>query len=193
MQKIYKTRPIKMWKRAKELRNQVYQEIMKARNNGKLVISGCTGGFIGLPSGLGDYVFLGGEPYAASVSLDPELSQLSYEAVEAKGFSRDLCSYLRNYWGSMFLNRFLFGGEFPRPNFCLTLHTCDSHAKWYQGVTEYYGIPYYGMELPLGADPDRLNLRMDYLVDELGSAIEWMEKITGIKYDDEKLIEAVKN
>lgn len=193
MQKIYKTRPITMWKHAKELRNQVYKEIANARDNGKLIVSGCTGGFLSLPAGLGDYVFLGGEPYAASVSLDPELSQLCWEAVEAKGFSRDLCSYIRNYWGSMFLNRFSFGGEFPKPNFCLTFHTCDSHAKWYQVVTEYYSIPYFGIELPLGADPDRLSLKQEYLVNELNSAIEWMEKITGKKYDDEKLIEAVKN
>lgn len=182
-----------MWKHAKELRNGVYREIASARDNGKLVVSGCTGGFLSLPAGLGDYVFLGGEPYAASVSLDTELSQLCWEAVEARGFSRDLCSYLRNYWGSMLLNRFVFGGEFPRPDFCLTFHTCDSHAKWYQFVTEYYGIPYFGIELPLGEDPDRLPLKVQYLVSELNSAIEWMEKITGKKYDDEKLIEAVKN
>lgn len=182
-----------MWRKAKELRNQVYQEILKAPRDGKLFISGCTGSFISLPAGLGDYVYLGGEPYGATVSLDPEFSQLCWEAVESRGFARDLCSYLRNYLGSMFINRFYFGGEFPKPNFCLSFHTCDSHAKWYQLVTEHYGIPYFTIELPLGSEPERLPLKHAYLVNQLNAAIEWMEKVTGKKYDDEKLIEAVKN
>src|SRR3972149_10836473 len=96
----YKTKPLNSWKRAKELRDQTYQEIGEARSNGKMIVTGGTEGFVALPAGLGDYVYLGGEPYGATVGSDPAFSQLATEAWEARGFSRDMCSYVRNYLGS---------------------------------------------------------------------------------------------
>ncbi|NIV34516.1 MAG: benzoyl-CoA reductase, bzd-type, subunit O, partial [Anaerolineae bacterium] len=38
-----------------------------------------------------------------------------HEAAQAKGYARDLCAYMRNYWGSILLNKYVFGGEWPEP------------------------------------------------------------------------------
>ncbi|MDO8635395.1 MAG: benzoyl-CoA reductase, bzd-type, subunit O, partial [Dehalococcoidia bacterium] len=153
--RLYKTAPLHSWKTAKALRMKHYHEVMEARGKGKLIVSGGTEGFVGLPAGLGDYVYLGGEPYGATIGSDPQFSQICSEAVEARGFARDLCSYMRNYWGSMFLNRFYFGGEFPKPDFCLQMNFCDSHAKWYQLVSDYYGVPYFSIDVPMTMEPGK--------------------------------------
>ncbi|MBW1887605.1 MAG: benzoyl-CoA reductase, bzd-type, subunit O [Deltaproteobacteria bacterium] len=192
----YKTKPFECWEKAKELRTDNYKEIATAREKGKLLISGGTESLISMPSGLGDYEFLGGEPYGASVSLDPRFAERCAEAAESKGYARDFCAYARNYIGSMFLNEYAFGGEFPKPDFCLQTHFCDTHGKWYQIVSEYEKVPYFCVDgFPFLWDETETSkkLKVDYIVSQLHDAIEWMEKVTGRKYDDEKLIEAINN
>lgn len=189
----YPTRPLQCWNKAKELRMAHYQDVMKARDDKKLIVTGGTDGFITLPAGLGDYVFLGGEPYSAAIVTDPAFSQECQQVVEAKGYARDLCAYIRSYLGSMLLDKFYFGGRFPKPDFCLQMHICDSQAKWYQLVGEHYNVPYFGIELPAVFKQRGLDNGVEFLTQELHEAIEWMCKVTGREYDDEKLIEAIKN
>lgn len=189
----YKTKPLESWNKAKELRRNHYQEVARAREEGKLIVTGGTEGFIALPAGLGDYVFFGGEPYGATVGNAPEFSAACSEAVEARGFARDLCAYMRNYWGSMFLGKYYFGGPFPKPDFCLQMHMCDSHSKWWQQVSEYYGVPYFSIEVPLIYPKREFEEAVEYMASQLHEAVEWMGKITGRPYDDEKLIEATRN
>lgn len=190
----YKTKPLESWGRAKELRQDYFRDVATAREKGKLVVTGGTEGFLELPSGLGEYVYLGGEPYGASIAAMPEFALQCEEVVEAKGFARDLCGYMRNYWGSMLLNRYAFGGPFPKPDFVFQMHECDTHAKWFQFVAEYFGVPYFAVDMPITPDKKKgAKARREYIVGQLHDAIEWMEKITKRKYDDEKLIEGVKN
>lgn len=191
--KKYKSKPLDCWGKAKEIRLAHYQDVATARDKGKIIVTGGTDGFVALPSGLGDYVFLGGEPYGAAVGNDPSFSMDCYKAVEARGFARDLCAYLRSYWGSMFIDKFYFGGSFPRPDFCLQMHTCDSQAKWYQQVSEYFSVPYFAIEWPVVFKKRDFEEGVEYLTQQLHEAVEWMCKITGRGYDDEKLIEAVRN
>ncbi|MFQ5826428.1 MAG: 2-hydroxyacyl-CoA dehydratase, partial [Dehalococcoidia bacterium] len=190
----YETRPLQCWQKAKEMIADYYRDVATAREQGKLLVTGGSSSILPLPAGLGDYVFFGAEPYAAVISTDPQFSLECTEEVEARGFARDLCSYMRNYWGSMFRNRYFFGGEFPRPDFCFTTHICDTHAKWFQQVAEYLGVPYVCVDIPLiPAHYGRHQQKVDYLVSQLWDTIEWMEKVTGRQYDDERLIEAVSN
>ena len=129
------------------------------------------------------------------VAHDPSFSVPAMEAAEARGFSRDMCGYMRNYLGSMFLNKYYFtGGPWPKADFCFGRSFCDAgHAAWYRVVHEYEGIPYYCYDEPIGWECDgEIEQRLDYVVDQLLDGIEWMEKITGRTYDDEKLIESLK-
>ncbi len=189
----YPTRPLKLWQKAKELRLNHYKDVANARQNGKLLVTGGTDGFTSLPAGLGDYAYLGGEPWGATISMDPVLATQCVEAMEARNYARDMCAYMRNYWGSMYLNKSPFGGPFPKPDFCLQGGFCDSHHKWFQHVAEFFKIPYFGIDIPLGEPNVGFDRKLQYLMGQLLDAIEWMEKITKRKYDDEKLIEAVHN
>ncbi len=192
MQKsLWKTEPLQTWGKCKELRLNHYREVGRDREEGKLLVTGGLSEIVILPAGLGDIVFFSGEPYGASVSTDADFSQACSEAVESLGFSRDMCSYFRNYLGSMYLDRNFFGGRFPMADFCLTLHNCDSHAKWYQTVNDGFGIPSFGIDLLNHAPGRHLEERGEYLAGQIWDAIEWMEKVTGKQYDDEKFIEAI--
>lgn len=191
---LYKTEPLRCWTKAKELRQMIYREIAEANSKGRMVISGGTEGFgSSLPAGLGDYVFLGGEAYSASIGADPDFSKDCLEAMECRGFARDMCAYTRNYYGSILINRYYFGGDFPKPAFCFQMHACDSHAKWYQLISEHYGIPYFSVDLPAWVDDNKLPYQTKYVIDQLYEAVDWMEKTFNRKYDDERLIESVKN
>ncbi|MFH1700929.1 MAG: benzoyl-CoA reductase, bzd-type, subunit O [Candidatus Zixiibacteriota bacterium] len=191
---VYKTEPLKSWKKAKELRQKYYEDYQNAHTKGGIRWTGGAWSFDAIPAGLGHDVYnITGEPYGASIAFDKKLSMECLEAAEAKGWARDLCSYMRNYWGSMYLNKYAFGGEYPKPDFCFQDHICCSHAKWYQHVAEYKKIPYFCIDVSVGPYKDLDEDRLMFVVNQMHESIEWLEKTTGRKYQDELLIEAVKN
>ena len=190
----YKTEPLKCWQKAKELRLKYYKEYQEAHKKGGIRWTGGAWSFDAIPAGLGRDVYnITGEPYAASIAFDKKLSLECLEAAEAKGWARDLCSYMRNYWGSMYLGKYAFGGEYPDPDFCFQDHICCSHGKWYQHVAEYKGIPYFCIDVSVGPYDELDKNRLLFVVNQMHEAIEWLEKTTGRKYQDKLLIEAVEN
>ncbi len=192
----YQTEKLKCWDKAKQLRQEYYENFRTAREKGAISWAGGAWAFDAVPYGLGDDVYmLTGEPYGASTAFDYEHSLKCLEAAESAGYARDLCSYMRNYWGSILLNKFTFGGPFPKPDFMWQAHICCSHAKWYQVAKELEGgkIPYYCVDVAVGPYDTIDDAKVQYIVGQLMDGIDWMEKVTGRTYDDNKLIEAVKN
>jgi benzoyl-CoA reductase subunit B len=191
----YPTEPLKCWERAKKIRAEYYERFKKAKDEGGIRWVGGAWAFDAVPAGLGDDVFnMTGEPYGASVAWNKEFALQCQEAVEKAGWARDLCAYMRNYWGSIMLNKFVFGGDFPKPDFIWQDHICCSHAKWYQVVSELEGdVPFFCVDVAVGPYNELTEHRLEYVVNQLHDGIEWMEQVTGRKYDDNKLIEAVKN
>jgi benzoyl-CoA reductase subunit B len=190
----YKTEALKSWSKAKELRLKYYEDYKNAKDKGGLRWTGGAWAFDAIPAGLGrDVHNITGEPYGASIAFDRKLSLECLEAAEAKGWARDLCSYMRNYWGSMYLNKYAFGGEYPQPDFCFQDHICCSHGKWYQHVAEYKKIPYFCIDVSVGPYKDIDENRLMFVVNQMHESIEWLEKISGRKYQDDLLIEAVEN
>lgn len=191
----YPTEPLKCWQKAKKIREDYYKNYAEAKAKGGIRWAGGAWSFSAIPAGLGDDVYcLTGEPYAASVAWNKEFALKCQEAIEARGYARDLCSYMRNYWGSIILNQYAFGGEFPKPDFIWQDHICCSHAKWYQIASELEGgIPYFCIDVAVGPYHELNENRLNYVVAQLNDGIEWLEKVTGRKYDDKKLIEAVYN
>ena len=190
----YQTRPLKNWKKCRELRLQYYKEIASAREEGKILVGGSAGSLSILPLGLGNVRYMGGETYGATVGADPSFSYPCLEATETEGFGRDTCVYFRNYFGSLLLDKYYFGGSFPKADFYLQTHTCDVHAKFYQTVSEYVGVPFFGIDMPPGTWGDtRAEERIKYASNQFLDAIDWMQKITGQTFDDEKFTRAVIN
>ena len=191
----YKTEPLKCWNKAKEIRDNFYKDYATAKDKGGIRWAGGAWSFGAIPAGLGDDVYpLTGEPYGASVSWNKEFALQCQEAAEKKGYARDLCSYMRNYWGSIILDKYAFGGPFPKPDFNWQDHICCSHAKWYQVASELEGgVPNYLIDVGVGSEDEINKNKVDYVVNQMHDGIDWLEKTTGRKYDDAKLIQAVNN
>lgn len=196
----YPTEPLKCWNKAKELRNKFYENFDKAKDEGGIRVMGSAWAFDAIPLGLGEDVYwITGEPYGASCAFNKPLSAEFLAATENYGFARDLCAYMRNYWGSIIKNKYVFGGDFPKADFAYTQHICCSHAKWYQNACELEGgdVPLYAIDIGAGAykpfAPEVYEHRVKYVADQLLDSIEWMEKVTGRTYQDKLLIEAAWN
>jgi benzoyl-CoA reductase subunit B len=198
LQEKYATEPLRCWGEAKQLRYKYYEDFLKAGEKG-IRWSGSAWSFHSVPAGLGkDVHSLTGEPYSATVAWFPHFALKCQEACDRAGVPRDLCSYLRNYWGSIILNQFITPEgtllEWPKPDFLFTTHICCTHAKWYQRVSELEdNTPLYAVDISVGPYPELTPRKRNYVVQQLWDAIEWMEKVTRRKYDDELLIEAVYN
>jgi benzoyl-CoA reductase subunit B len=192
----YKTKRFACWNKAKELRLQQYLDVASAKEQGKLLVTGCGFTPYAMLSGFGDYVYFSGEPYGASAASDIAFSSEAMKAFEAKGFAQEMCSYMRNYVGSMYIDKYLFtGGPFPRPDFIWSVRHCPcGHPKWHTLIAEHFDIPIYTADDELHHQQSgRMQPRRDYVVGQLLDSIEWMEKLTGKTFDDEKAIKAIKN
>jgi benzoyl-CoA reductase subunit B len=198
METKYPTEPLKCWNSAKTLRENYYKDFAEAHDKGGLRWAGGAWSFDAIPAGLGDDVYsLTGEPYGATVAFNDKLALECHEATEAKGFARDLCSYMRNYWGSILINKYAwpqFSEEFPKPDFIWQDHICCSHTKWYQVASDLEGgIPMFSIDVSVGPYEERTEHKINYIVSQMHDGIKWLEKVTGRDYDDELLIKAVKN
>ena len=198
---LYPTEPLKTWAEAKYLRNKYYQDFIDAKKKGGIRVSGSGTMYFSLLGGLGKDVWtLTGEPYAATCAVYQDFSTQCMEAVEKAGIARDLCGYLRNYWGGVLLDKMIMPdgtilNEWPKPDFFFTSHYCCTHAKWYEWCREEEGnLPMYGIDVPWHPfDHEMTDERINYITGQALEAIEFMEKVTGRKYNDELLKEAVDN
>ena len=190
----YQTRPLQTWNKCRELRLQYYKDVANAHEQGKLLVGGSSGGLNILAAGMGDIVWFGGETYGATIGADPTFSNPCLEATEAEGFGRDACVYWRNYFGSMLLNKYYFGGPFPKPDLLLQHHNCDMQGKGYELLSKYMGVPVYCIDQPAGPwGEERTEQRIEYFAGQILDAIDWIEKNSGRKYDEERFARAVMN
>ena len=191
----YPTEQLKCWKKAKELREQYYINFAKAKEKGGIRWSGSAWALDAIPAGLGNDVYsLTGEPYGAAIAIDKKFNKECQDAAESYGFARDLCAYMRTYWGSIILNKYPFGGEFPKPDFNFQTQICCSHAKWYQAAAKLeHDTPTFFIDVSVGPYNEMTSERLDYVTNQGLEAVEWLEKTTGRKFNDELFIEAVKN
>jgi benzoyl-CoA reductase subunit B len=207
---MYRTEKLKCWNEAKRLRIKYYQDYAEAHDKGGIRWAGGAWTFDAIPAGLGEDVYpLTSEPYGATIAFDRELSLECMEAAEALGYSRDLCSYMRNYWGSIILDKYPFGYKngkfvprfegaeplkFPKPDFIWQNHICCSHAKWYQVVSDLEGgIPMFVVDNAVGPAKELTDSKIRYVVEQLKDGIKFLERVTGREFDDELMFKAIRN
>ncbi len=194
----YSTERLKCWGKAKSLRENYYKGFAEAHEKGGIRWAGGAWSFDAIPSGLGDDVWaLTGEPYGATVAWNKDFATECQEAIETKGYARDLCSYMRNYWGSILINKYAwpqYSEEFPKADFIWQDHICCSHSKWYQVASELEGgVPMYSIDVSVGPYGKLTDSKINYIVGQMHDGIKWLEKVTGRDYNDELLIKAVHN
>ncbi len=182
----YKTEPLRCWDDYLRIRSKFYEDYVKAHERGGIRYCGSSSSPHALVRGLGrDVYHLAGEPYGANIAFHKDFATQCEEASEKKGIARDLCSYLRNYWGSVFIDKFILPdgtvlNEFPKSDFAFGQHICCSHLKWYQFVSELEGnIPVHGIDMGPRVGEPISKASINYLVAQLEETIEWLEKTRG--------------
>jgi benzoyl-CoA reductase/2-hydroxyglutaryl-CoA dehydratase subunit BcrC/BadD/HgdB len=113
------------------------------------------------------------------------------EEAERKGYSQNLCSYSRCGLGYALSG---MSGLMPPPDLLVTFrNSCDVYVKWWQSLQMHLGTPLFVGEAPYVLAPEDLdNYVLDYVVSQLRSLIKLAEEKFRLKYDEEKLVEAVK-
>ena len=188
----YRTKPLDCWQLCKELRAKFYHEIWTAKEMGKTLGIGYGNSSNSIPTSFPDTIFAEEGNYFATVATNPELAIRCYEAVAARGYPADICHAAQILWGSMLMDEGPFG-KFLRPDFCLQFHFCETQGKTTQMMSEYFGIPYFCIDAPViffGRPKEHF---VRNLVNQMQESIEWMEKVTGKKFNDEAFVHGVRN
>jgi benzoyl-CoA reductase/2-hydroxyglutaryl-CoA dehydratase subunit BcrC/BadD/HgdB len=119
--------------------------------------------------------------------LVPALS----DAVEARGYSRDLCSYVRTDLGSLETGRSPVG-RLPVPDLlaCCT-NICQTVLYWYRELARRFGVPLVLVDTPFvyGEPTDR---QLTYVEDQLEEAIAVAERVARRRLDRERLVETAR-
>jgi benzoyl-CoA reductase subunit B len=187
----YETEPVGCWARMKELRRGHFRHTWEAAARGEPVIQGIVEFFLGYFSGIGDFANPSYGPYFTVMMRDPKFAARVFEGAEAKGLPRDICSSMRCHLGQLFTGMSFRGpeGQTMHPDMVIQMAGCHSILKTGQLFSQHSGVPYFIMDFPpAGKDEDA----RVYVKSQLQEGIEWMERVTGRKYDDEKLVEGVK-
>ena len=186
---LYESKPLECWGKLKELRRKQVRELWQAKEKGNLLLMGVMGFLTSLPAGFGDYKSFGLGPNFGRIMEDPEQASRVLAAAEARGYDLDTCPTLRSSLGALFSGTFDLApsGQRVRPDLLIEARVCQPQGKFAQLWNEYYGVPTFIVDMPPSIH------QKQYLVDQMNDAIEWMEKVTGRTYDDEKLIPAVEN
>ncbi|MBI4295586.1 MAG: 2-hydroxyacyl-CoA dehydratase [Chloroflexi bacterium] len=192
--KRWQTRPLQCWDKAKEIRRNYEKDGKEAGSKGVLLVHGRELALFGLP----DVRSITDNPLGAMIgnTSDP-FSRACRAECEIRGYGRDICGYFRNTFGSMYLNRDVWGGEFPRRDLSVgNSGVCDCHTKQLQPVSEHFGGPLLSTDHATHVGPvsdERAEVGLEYLVAQTQDQIEYLENATGKKFDDEYFAEATKH
>jgi benzoyl-CoA reductase/2-hydroxyglutaryl-CoA dehydratase subunit BcrC/BadD/HgdB len=130
------------------------------------------------------------ENHAAMCGVQRLVPALS-DAVEAGGYSRDLCSYVRTDLGSLETGRSP-AGRLPRPDLlaCCT-NICQTVLYWYRDLAQRFEVPLVLVDTPfVYGEPSAHQLR--YVADQLEEAIAVAERVARRRLDRGALSEAAR-
>ncbi len=190
--KRYETRPVQCWGKMKELRRKHFRHIWQAHEQGEIITVGMSESFLALPAGLGHYASSSYGPYFTGIMRDRATAIRINEVTESHGYGHDVCCAMRVHMGQVLTGmttKSPLTGEKVVPDFVFQPNFCIDAGKCGQFLGEYLGIPMLVIDIPF----DNSDNNRQYLFDQLMNGIEWMEKTTGSKYNDEKFIQAARN
>jgi benzoyl-CoA reductase subunit B len=173
----------------KELRRERAKLSFKAQSQGGLCVTGFAWGFLSLLAGFGN--FGNPSPGASFTKLaregtgDEGLSKYC-DIAESQGLT-PVCGAIGAHLGQVYAS--LDDPERIKPDFVFQPGGCHALMKGAQATADAFGIPMLPIDLP---DRATVSTRK-YLLLQLSDAIDWIEKRTGRKFEDQKFIEATDN
>ncbi|HEX77565.1 MAG TPA: 2-hydroxyacyl-CoA dehydratase [Dehalococcoidia bacterium] len=124
------------------------------------------------------------------------------EQAEADGYASELCSYERNMLGYTIEYLRAGGvipgsaprGGLPKPTMLLTCGLiCDPRIKGFQALARFWDVPMFSLDTPNPTytteinDPRVKKYYVEHWVNELKRLVEFLEKVTGKRYDEARL------
>ena len=183
---------LKTWSGFQRLKDRHWESVVSARARNKALILTSSVGPHELMAGWDDDVVVCmGETYAANNAANEELIVSLLESAEEHGYDRNLCPYMKAYVGSMYSGR-SFTGKFTRPDICVADVQSPTHGQWLQRVSEHLKIPYFALSHVYWTEVMG-DHHIDYYVAQFYEFIEWMEKQTGLKWNEEKFLQGYMN
>ncbi|BDG05098.1 2-hydroxyacyl-CoA dehydratase subunit D [Anaeromyxobacter oryzae] len=130
------------------------------------------------------------ENHAAMCGVQRLVPALS-DAVEAAGYSRDLCSYVRSDLGSLETGRSP-AGRLPRPDLlaCCT-NICQTVLYWYRDLAHRFGVPLVLVDTPFVYGEATAH-QLQYVADQLEEAVAVAERVANRRLDRGELSEAAR-
>lgn len=118
----------------------------------------------------------------------------SLRAAEARGFSEDVCGYVRwSVGGAQGAALEAWGSRLPEPDLLLTAFVgCFTYVKWFEALRRRYRCPVLRLHVPSlsGPAPEADSVR--YVVDQLKrDVIPSLSRLSGRRFDPDRLREAL--
>jgi benzoyl-CoA reductase subunit B len=191
----FETRPFSadVWGLMKDLRRERNRLGRQALTEGAMCVTGFAWGFLPLLYGFGNF---------ANPSPGANFTRISREGTGPEGLTKYVniaeskgllpaCGAIGAHMGQVYANVAAYGGIGPgiKPDFVYQPMGCHALVKGAQLTAEILGLPILNID---GAGRGTENGR-EYLFAQLADAIEWIEKRTGKKFDDEKFVKATVN
>lgn len=195
IQTDYETRPIsnEVWGRMKALRREHWGHTFTAQAEGGICATGLAWQFQPMLAAFGKF----GNPSigtnfarAAREGTGPNGLRKYIDIATAKGLT-PICGAIGAHVGQVYEGVSFVGpkGEKITPDFVFQPMGCHAIYKGAQICSGILGLPMLLVDIPgICSDSSR-----DYILDQLLDSIEWIEKKTKKKFDDEKFVEAVRN
>jgi benzoyl-CoA reductase subunit B len=180
----------------KEMVGKLFKDLSNSKETGKKVV----------------YTFVPGNLSELILAFDmlpvyPEINALQsgmrkrsgdfiHEA-ERFGHSEDVCTYVKCDIGMMLKGNIGPTGEkIPDPDLLLLSYTgCFTFLKWFESLEDLYpGVPIAMLHTPYQQAGEITPEMTEYMVKQLQTeVIPKMEMVSGVKYDEDKLKEILKN
>jgi benzoyl-CoA reductase/2-hydroxyglutaryl-CoA dehydratase subunit BcrC/BadD/HgdB len=130
------------------------------------------------------------ENHAAMCGVQRLVPGLS-DAVEARGYSRDLCSYARTDLGSVLTGRTPVG-RLPRPDLlaCCT-NICQTVLYWYRALAGHFQVPLVLVDTPFVYGEAKPH-QVQYVRSQLEELVRVAERIAGRRAEPEALAEVAR-
>lgn len=110
---------------------------------------------------------------------------------EDVGYSSDVCGYVKSDIGMMLHgNMGPSGTKIPPPDLLLCTYCgCTTFIKWFEGLSHWYNVPLVMIDTPYLRDGQIDQGDVQYLVEQFKELITLCEKMTGVKFDIDRLRE----
>jgi benzoyl-CoA reductase subunit B len=128
-----------------------------------------------------------------------KVSQDYLSTAEDYGYSPDVCAYVRADVGMQLRGGSHPMARIPKPALTVATNACNTYIKWSEIWTRLYGTPMFTLDVPDPRSydhpnkPDKEEFETDrrYVEHQIRELIELCERITGKRFDIDRLREAM--